>query len=404
MDSSKRKDVIMSIRYAIFGAGRQGTASAFELAVNGDASVITLFDRDEDVAVSAADRVNRLTESRLAKGRRIDVHDRKALEEVLKDTDAFISAVPYYHNLELTKAAIRTKTHMTDMGGNEQVVRDQLGLNEEAERAGICVVPDCGMGPGMTGSLAAYGISLMDEAQDIYIWDGGLPQNPHPPWNFQLTFHINGLTNEYDGEATFIRDGRVIKLPTFSEYEIVDFPPFGSLEAFVTSGGTSSAIMTYKGKLKTYQNKTLRYPGHLEQFRAYKLLGLFDLEPILFEGNEIIPRDFFHVLLEPKIKAPEDYKDVCLIRVIVRGLKEGKPHEFTGELIDKYDEKTGFSSMQRLTGWHTAIMLEMAVQGRAQKGVHGLETAVAPSEFISEVKDRGIEIIENLLPDLSDKK
>jgi lysine 6-dehydrogenase len=404
MNGLKRKDMIMSIRYAIFGAGRQGTASAFELAVHGDASVITLLDRIEDVAMSAADRVNRLTESRIAKGRRIDVQNRNALEKVLEDADACISAVPYYHNLELTKAAIRTKTHMTDMGGNEQVVRDQLGLSEEAKKARISIIPDCGMGPGMTGSLAAYGISLMDEAHDVYIWDGGLPQNPHPPWNFQLTFHINGLTNEYDSEATFIREGRVIKLPTFSEYELVDFPPFGTLEAFVTSGGTSSAIMTYEGKLQTYQNKTLRYPGHFEQFRAYKLLGLFDLEPISFEGKEIIPRDFFHFLLEPKIKASEDYRDMCLIRVTVRGLKEGKPHEFIGELIDKYDGKTGFSSMQRLTGWHTAIMLEMAVQGRARKGVHGLEMAVEPSKFISEVKKRGIKIKESLLPILPDKK
>lgn len=394
----------MSIRYAIFGAGRQGTASAFELAVHGDASVITLLDRDEDAAVSAADRINRITESCMAKGRRIDVQNRNTLEEVLEDTDAFVSAVPYYHNLELTKAAIRTACHMTDMGGNEQVVRDQLGLSEEAERAGISVIPDCGMGPGMTGSLAAYGINLMDEAHHVYIWDGGLPQDPHPPWNFQLTFHINGLTNEYDGEATFIRNGQVIKLPTFSEYELVDFPPFGTLEAFVASGGTSSAVMTYKGKLQTYQNMTLRYPGHFEQFRAYKLLGLFDLEPMSFDGNEVIPRDFFHVLLEPKIKASEDFKDICLIRVIVRGLKDGKPYEFIGELIDKYDEKTGFSSMQRLTGWHTAIMLEMAAQERARKGVHGLETAVDPVEFISEVKNRGIEIKESLLPILIDYK
>jgi len=122
------------------------------------------------------------------------------------------------------------------------------------------------------------------------------------------------------------------------------------------------------------------------------------------DRERLRPRDFFHVLLEPKIKASEDYRGMCLIRVTVRGLKEGKPHEFIGELIDKYDEKTGFSSMQRLTGWHTAIMLEMAVQGRARKGVHGLETAVDPSEFISEVKKRGIKIKESLLPILPDKK
>jgi lysine 6-dehydrogenase len=386
----------MSIQYTIFGAGRQGTASALELAIYGEASHITLFDVNKEAAVHAANRINQLAGTGVVVPKKIDVQDWGAVENVLKGTDAMISAVPYYFNLELTKAAIQTKTHMTDMGGNEKVVRDQLALNEAAKKAGVSIIPDCGMGPGMTGSLAAYGISLMDEPEDVFIWDGGLPQNPIPPWNYQLTFHINGLTNEYDGDATFLREGKVINLPTLTERELIEFPPLGQLEAFVTSGGTSSAIRTYEGKLRTYQNKTLRYPGHLEQFRAYKLLGLFEMEPILFGERNIIPRDFFHALLEPNLKAGEDYRDICLIRAIVRGLKNGSPHEFIGEIVDEFDEKTGFSSMQRLTGWHTAIMLEMAVQGQAKKGVHGLETAVNPITFMDEVKKRGIKVTESL--------
>jgi lysine 6-dehydrogenase len=388
----------MSKHYVIFGAGRQGTASAYELIVHGDASLVTLLDKDEEAAESAANRVNELTESSIAVGRKIDVKDRQAVEKGLEDADGCISAVPYYHNLEITGAAVRTKTYMTDLGGNEQVVRDQLALSEEAKKAGISIIPDCGMGPGLTGSLAAYGIHVMDEAQDVYIWDGGLPQNPAPPWNYQVTFHINGLTNEYDGEATFIREGKVINLPTFTEYEILNFPPLGKLEAFVTSGGTSTAILTYREKLHTYQNKTLRYPGHFEQFRAYKLLGLFDQNPVSLDGTKITPRDFFHALLEPKIRADEAFRDICLLRVLVKGKKDGKPHEFKADIVDRYDEKTGFTSMQRLTGWHAAIMLEMAVQGKSQKGVYGLEMAVDPVEFMDEIKKRGIEMTERLDP------
>jgi len=388
----------MSKRYAIFGAGRQGTASAYELIVHGDASLVTLLDKDEDAAKSASNKVNELTGSRVAVGREIDVKDKKEVEKVLKDTDGCISAVPYYHNLEISESAIKTKTHMTDLGGNEQVVRNQLALSREAKKAGISIIPDCGMGPGLTGSLAAYGIHLLDEAQDVYIWDGGLPQNPSPPWNYQVTFHINGLTNEYDGEATFIREGQVINLPTFTEYETMNFPPFGELEAFVTSGGTSTAILTYKGKLRTYQNKTLRYPGHFAQFSAFKLLGLFDQDPLSLDGTKMAPRDFFHTLLEPKIRADETFQDICLLRVLVQGIKDEKPHEFKADIVDRYDKKTGFTSMQRLTGWHAAIMLEMAVQDRSQKGVHGLETAVDPVEFMAEIKKRGIVMTESLDP------
>lgn len=388
----------MGFRYAIFGAGRQGTASAYELIVKGDASSVLLLDRDENAALSTASRVNHLTDTRIAVGRKLDVQNKKAVEKVLRDVDGCLSAIPYYYNLEITKAAIETKTHMTDMGGNEQVVLDQLGLNEEAEKAGVSVIPDCGMGPGLTGSLAAYGIHLLDDAQDVYIYDGGLPQDPVPPWNYRVTFHINGLTNEYDGEATLLRDGRVIKLPTFSEYETLDFPPLGKLEAFVTAGGASSAIITYKERLRTYQNKTLRYPGHFEQFRAYKLLGLFDQKPLSWEGKQVIPRDIFHALIEPKIKADEGFRDICLIRTLVYGIKDGRRHEFKADVVDRYDEITGFSSMQRLTGWHTAIMLEMAVRGKTHRGVHGLETAVDPIEFLSEIRKRGISITESLSP------
>jgi len=393
----------MSYHYGVIGAGRQGIASAYDLATYGDASCITMMDRNEKAAHSASLRVNQLVGREIAEGIKLDVREHKAVVSALKRIDAFISAVPYYYNLELSKAAVKTKSHMTDMGGNEKVVDEQLALHDEALKAGVSIVPDCGMGPGMTGSLAAYGISLMDRAEEVYIWDGGLPQNPEPPWNFQLTFHVNGLTNEYYGEATFLREGQVVKLPTFTEYELIDFSPIGQLEAFVTAGGTSSAIKTYQGKLRTYQNKTLRYPGHFEQFRAFHLLGLFEEEPVLFKGKKIIPREFFHTLLEPKIEAGLDYRDMCLIRVVVRGIKDQKPAEFTAELVDRYDEKTGFTSMQRLTGWHTAIMLEMAVQGRAEKGVHGLETAVAPVEFMDEVKRRGFKISERFSPQ-PDKK
>jgi len=388
----------MSAQFIIFGAGRQGTASAYELIVHGKASLVTLLDKDEEAAGSAASRVNELTGSTIAVGRKIDVKDKQEVEKVLEPADGCISAVPYYHNLEITEAAIRTKTHMTDLGGNEQVVRDQLKLGEDAKKAGISIIPDCGMGPGLTGSLAAYGIRLLDEAQDVYIWDGGLPQNPNPPWNYQVTFHINGLTNEYDGEATFIRDGKVVNLPTFTEYETLNFPPLGELEAFVTSGGTSTAILTYGGKLRTYQNKTLRYAGHFEQFRAYKLLGLFDQNTFSLNGAKITPRDIFHALLEPKIRAEDALRDICLLRVLVKGEKDGNPHVFNADIVDRYDEKTGFTSMQRLTGWHAAIMLEMAVQGRARRGVHGLETAVDPVEFMGEIKKRGIVMTESLKP------
>lgn len=91
-----------------------------------------------------------------------------------------------------------------------------------------------------------------------------------------------------------------------------------------------------------------------------------------------------------------------MINVVVRGLKKGKKYEFIGELVDKYEKETGFTSMEPVTGWPTAIMLEMAVQGSAEKGVHGLETAVNPKEFIAELKKRGFKIKEQFSPKIKE--
>ncbi|MFZ5767783.1 MAG: hypothetical protein ACOY3F_03700 [Bacillota bacterium] len=69
----------------------------------------------------------------------------------------------------------------------------------------------------------------------------GLVQNPGPPWDYALTFNIAGLTNEYRGRAIFLRDGKLVEVPPFSEYGEVEFPLLGTLEAFTAAGGTSTA-------------------------------------------------------------------------------------------------------------------------------------------------------------------
>jgi lysine 6-dehydrogenase len=204
-----------------------------------------------------------------------------------------------------------------------------------------------------------------------------------------MTFHINGLTNEMDGKAVYIRNGELAKVDTLTEPEMIDFPPLGLLEAEVSSGGTSTAPWTFLGRLRTYENKVLRFPGHYEWLRAFKTLGLFSEEPVEVDGQTVIPRHVYHTLLEPKISAPE-IRDICVVRVIGKGLKDGKPAAVTIDLVDRYDEATGFTGMERLTGWHCSIMLILQVQGAVPAGVHPVETAVPAKQFMDALCERGI--------------
>jgi lysine 6-dehydrogenase len=375
--------------FAVLGAGRQGTAAAYDLAKFGDAKRIILADIDQKTANSSAARINQLIGRKVAVGIQLDVSERNALTNALQGVDVTLSAVPYYFNLEITKACLEVGSSLCDMGGHTDVVREQLALDAQAKAAGVSIVPDCGMGPGLNVTMAAYAQELLDETHSVHIFDGGLPQNPIPPWNYQATFHINGLTNEMDGQATFLRNGELTPVDTLAEPEFIDFQPLGRLEADVTSGGLSTSPWTFEGKLENYSNKTLRYPGHFEWLRAFKELGLFSEEAIQVNGYQVIPREMFHTLLEPKISASE-IRDVCVMRVNGYGVKEGQESTVVIDLIDYYDEETGFTAMERLTGWHCAIMMGFQARGQVPAGGISMEVAVPAGEFMEAVKQRGI--------------
>jgi lysine 6-dehydrogenase len=387
----------MKYSYAVLGSGRQGTAAAYDIGLHGDAGSLILADSDFETACQAADRVNRLLGTPLAQSVRLDVTDLEAVSQFLEGTDAFLSAVPYHYNLGLARAALQARASMCDLGGNTHIVRQQHAFDEQARQAGISIIPDCGQVPGMGTSLVAHAIGLLDKAVDVYMWDGGIPQDPKPPFKYLLTFNIAGLTNEYAEPAIFIRDGEIVEVEPMTRLETVDFPPpIGRLEAFVAGGGTSSMPWTYQGRLRTLQNLTLRHPGHFAQLRAFWDLGLWNLDPIQVGDVQIVPRQVFHALFEPKVTAPGE-KDVVIVRVQASGEKDGRPAQATVELIDYYDETTGFTAMERSTGWSAAIVAEMMAHGQTQRGAGGVETFVPSALFVAALRQRGFQVTERVV-------
>lgn len=288
----------MKNKYAVLGAGRQGIYAAYDLALFGDATEIILADSEYENARKGVEKINELTDKSIATPLNLDVSDIDQLVAKLEGVNSIISAVPYRFNLDITKAAIQLGANICDLGGHTQTVIKQRELDLQAQEKEISIIPDCGMGPGMNISLAVYAMSLLDKPKEVYIWDGGLPQDPKPPWYYALTFNIGGLTNEYYGNAFFFRGGKISEVPCFEGLEELDFPPpLNKLEAFVTSGGLSTMPWTFEGKLDRLENKTLRYPGHWNQFRAFSQLGLFEEKPIDVSGETVVPRDVFHALI-----------------------------------------------------------------------------------------------------------
>lgn len=386
----------MAYTYAVLGAGRQGTAAGYDMARWGDAGRVIVADYDPDVARRAAEGINALLGKVVAEPVAVDVTDLDAVARVLEGVDAFLSAVPYYYNLAITRVALGAGASMCDLGGHTGIARQQHGFDSEARRAGISIVPNCGQVPGLGTTLSVYAIEQLDEAVDVFMWDGGIPQSPRPPFNYLLTFHIAGLTNEYAEPAIFLRDGQITEVEPMTELETVEFPPpIGTLEAFVAGGGTDTMPWTYEGKLRTLQNLTLRHPGHFAQLRAFYDLGLWELEPVQVGEDEVVPRDVFHALFEPKVTFPED-KDLVIVRVKATGKRGGRDAQSLVELFDYFDEGTGFTAMERTTGWSAAIVAGMMARGQTPRGAGGVETQVPAGLFVEELRKRGLNVAENV--------
>ena len=382
----------MGFRYAVLGAGRQGTACAYDLVKFGEAESVVLADLSLEGAQSAAARVNALLKTERVSGVQLDVTDGTEVVSLLKGVDAFLSAVPYYLNLDITRAAVQAGASMCDLGGNTDLVRRQLSFDDEAKAAGISIIPDCGQVPGMGTSLMVHAMSLLDEPEEVFMWDGGLPQDPRPPFDYLLTFNIAGLTNEYAESPVFLRNGRPTLVPTMDELEQLEFPaPVGMLEAFTTGGGVSTMPWTFEGRLKTLQNKTVRYPGHFAQLRAFYDLGLWGTEPVRVGSQPVVPRELFHALFQPLVSFADD-KDVVVIRIRATGRRDGRRAEVVLDLMDFYDEKTGFSAMERTTGWDAAIVAGMMARGQTPRGAVPVELAVPPRLFVEELAKRGIQV------------
>ena len=380
-------------KFVIVGSGRQGISVAYDLLRDSNHNVV-MVDIYEDFLNQALNKISAISNSKNLNGIVADVADSNQMLEILSDADVMISAVPYKFNLDLTKLAIKSKTSMVDLGGHTNIVREQLSMNKQAQESGVTIVPDCGMGPGMNITMAVLATEILDQTDEIYICDGGLPKDPKPPWNYSLFFNIEGLTNEYDEQAYFLKDGEIVEVPCFDNIENVSFDNIGELEAAVTSGGLSTMPWTFKNKLKVLENKTLRYKGHWEWMKAYRELGLFSREVVDHNGTEIVPRHFYHQLLEKRLDHGR-VEDVCLMRIKAIGFKDSKKIELTIDAVEYYNQKLDLTAMEKWTGWHISIMALEIAYNKVSNGAISVENALKGHTFLEEARNRGYNITIN---------
>lgn len=375
----------------VLGAGRMGHGAVFDLIHNSSGvEHVTVADYDLKRAEAVAEAVG---------SSRVDAHHVDAghisdITHLMEGHDSAISCVNYWYNSALSRAAIDAGTNFCDLGGNNYVVDEQLALDAEAKAAGINIIPDCGLAPGMVSILAMHGAARFARVDEIHIRVGGLPQNPIPPLNYQLVFSVEGLINEYVETARVLRDGEICEVESMTELESLEFEGFPPLEAFQTSGGTSTLPDTFLGSLRDLDYKTIRYAGHCEKFKTMIDLGLCSSNEIPVNLQSIVPRKVFGELLQRNL--PAHGPDYVLIRVEFVGKQndgDDVPTRLRYDIVDKSDPVTGMSAMMRTTAFPASIIAQMMAKGQVlTRGATPQEKVIEAEAFVAALGRRNIDL------------
>lgn len=375
---------------AILGAGLMGRAAAWDMVRSDGVDKVLLLDSDEarlkDGVAFAGDVISKLC----------DVADVATLESLLGEYDVAVSCVPYHFNVGIAEACIASGTSMVDLGGNNVVVDAQFALSDNAREAGVTIIPDCGLAPGMASVWAMAGANELDECDAVHIRCGGLPVNPQPPLNYMQLFSMNGLINEYIEPCRIIEKGEEKIVDGMSGLEELSFPePFEKMEAFYTSGGTSTLVKTLKPRVENIDYKTIRYPGHIQHFQVMTSIGLTSSEEIQVNGTKVSPRSLLQHLLAENL--PDGGPDVTLLRIDCEGYLEDVPTLVRYQLIDYADEKTGLSSMMRCTALPATAIARMIGDGTISiRGTQSQEMVVPPERLQQDLANRGVMVEKTL--------
>src|SRR5271166_1727883 len=185
------------MKLLVIGSGLMGSAAAYDMARMAYVESVTLADASLPAARKAAQRINKLNGTKKVKAVQLDAANTRAAARLMKGHSGVLSAVPYFFNVGLAKAAIESHCNFADLGGNNTVVKNTYKLAKLATKRGVALAPDCGLSPGMASILAGElmrrvsGKSANGYVDALKLYVGGLPAVPKSPFLYQLVFSVN---------------------------------------------------------------------------------------------------------------------------------------------------------------------------------------------------------------------
>jgi len=343
----------------VFGAGLIGRAIALDLASLHQITCVDL--NKKALAVINKDDSNVETIN-------YDLSKEKNYDELVKDFDLVVNAMPGYLGFETLKKILLAGKNVVDASFFPENCFD---LDHLAKKNDVYAIVDCGVAPGMDNIILGY-LDTKMEVNKFECLVGGLPVKRHWPFNFKSLFSPIDVIQEYTGPARYVENGEIVVREALSDCELMEIKRVGTMEAFNTDG--LRTLIKTMDHIPYMKEKTLRYPGHCEYIQVLKSSGFFSTEPVELNGIEFSPLEVSAKILESNWKLANNEEEFTVVRTTIEGDENGKKKRYIYRMLDKTDKQSNISSMARSNGYTATAVTNFVLQNNIQSGICAPET------------------------------
>jgi len=278
-------------------------------------------------------------------------------------------------------------------------------MHEPALAAGIALMPECGLDPGIDLVICGQAAREFDEIHVINSYCGGFPEKKActNPLSYKISWNWDMVLRSHKRPSVLIRDGRKVSLSAEDQHRedmitTIDFPGLGEVEAI--PNGDAVAYTDLLGLTKTVREAgryTLRWPGWSSIIRPLKKLGFLSEDPIDVDGCPVSPHRFMVKHLEPRLQYNDDEKDLVAMLNVFKGIKKGRKASWVNSLLLERDLETGLLAMNISVSGPASIVAQMLGRGEiTKKGLLSPAVDVPYEPFMKELKRRRIVIKEEV--------
>ncbi|MGN6710881.1 saccharopine dehydrogenase family protein [Anaerocolumna jejuensis] len=342
---------------------------------------------------------------------RVDADNTEELIELINgfQPDIVINVALPYQDLTIMDACLATKTDYLDTANYEPLdtakfeYKWQWAYREKFEKAGITAVLGSGFDPGVTGVFSAYAMKHeFDEIHQIDILDANAGDHGYP---FATNFNPEINIREVTANGSYFENGSFIETEPMSIKRVYDFPVIGEKDMYLLHHEEMESLaLNIKGirKIRFFMTFSERYLTHL---KVLENVGMTSIEPIEFEGKQIVPLQFLKAVLPDPASLGPRTKGKTNIGCIFQGIKDGKEKKYYLYNVCDHEEcykEVGSQAISYTTGVPAMIGAMMVLKGLWKKpGVYNVEE-FDPDPFMEELNRCGLPWKESFAPKLVD--